>query len=162
MGWNAIMGRYAELGFNLDYYQDTQHTSYNDFVTAEGREIQQSLRLQIVPLGVTFRLIPTGRGRLAPYVGIGADAVFYDYDEFGDFIDFDDPTQPVIPDAFHSSSVAAGFHVEGGLRGPIGDDFSIVAGARYQWADDDMGEDFRGNRIDLSGTSATVGINLRF
>src|SRR4030095_8711158 len=71
MSFNSTLGHYTELGFNLDFYQETLHTSYNDFVTAEGREIQQSLRLQILPVGITFRLIPTGRGHLAPYVGIG-------------------------------------------------------------------------------------------
>lgn len=162
IGFNSTIGRYAELGFSADIYEKTLHTSYNDFVADDGREIRQSLKVDIVPVGVTLRLIPTGRGRLAPYVGVGADLFFYNYEEFGEFVDFDDVTRPILQDSFQSTGVAPGFHVEGGVRVPLGDDFSLVGGLRYQWADDDMGDDFRGNRIDLSGTTATVGINLHF
>lgn len=163
IGFNSTLARNVELGFSADVYKKTLHTSYNDFVADDGREIRQSLKLDIVPVGVTLRLIPTGhRARLAPYVGVGADLFFYKYEEFGEFIDFGDVSQPILQDSFQSTGVAPGFHVEGGVRVPLGDDFSLVGGLRYQWAKDDMGDDFRGNRIDLSGTSATVGINLHF
>ncbi len=160
--FNQGFGEFLEIGFSIDVYQRTLQTSYRDFVSESGREIQQSLKLNIVPVGVELRLGPTGRGRLSPYVAAGADLYFYKYEEFGDFIDFDDPSQPIIADSFISEGVAPGFHVAGGLRFPVGDDFSIVAEGRYQRAKDDMGDDFRGNSIDLSGASVTLGLNLRF
>jgi opacity protein-like surface antigen len=160
--FNQEFGDFLAIGFAVDVYQRTLQTSYRDFVGESGREILQSLKLNIVPVGVELRLGPTQRGRLSPYVAAGGDLFFYKYEEFGDFIDFDDPARPIIADSFISEGVAPGVHVAGGVRVPVGDDFSIVAEGRYQWAEDDMGDDFRNNRIDLSGASVTLGLNIRF
>ena len=163
IGYNAKLAPNIELGVHLDGYGRTLHTSYRDFVTDSGREIQQSLKLEIVPLGVSLRIIPTSRhARFTPFVAGGADLFFYNYEEFGDFVDFDDPANPVISDAFKASGVAGGFHVGGGLGVAVTDDIRLVGEYRYLIAKDDMGDDFRGNEIDLSGSMITFGVNVRF
>jgi outer membrane protein with beta-barrel domain len=153
----------VELGFHIDGYGRSPNTSYRDFVRPSGREITQTLDLYTIPVGMTLRFVPrTGRGEISPYIGVGPDVVFWQYEEFGDFIDFDDPAMPVIPDHFLSDGAAFGFHVVAGVRVPISYDFGIVLEGKYIWAKDDMGEDFRGNKIDLSGPSATLGFQIRF
>jgi opacity protein-like surface antigen len=156
------LGDTLELGLHLDGYGRSLHTVYRDFERPSGREITQTLKLTSVPLGFTVRFVPLGQRRLTPYVGAGADVVFYEYEEFGEFIDFEDDDLPVFDDAFISSGAAGGFHVVGGLRVPVSHDFSITGEVRYLWAKADMGDDFRGNEIDLSGPSATVGVHLTF
>ena len=160
--FNKGIARNVELGFSVDVYERTLRTSYRDFVGDSGREIQQSLKLNIVPVGVSLRFGPTRRGQLSPYLSVGGDLFYYRYQEFGDFIDFEAANQPIINDSFVAQGVAPGFHVAGGLRVPIGDDFNLTAEGRYQWAKDDMKDDFRGNRIDLTGASATLGVNIHF
>lgn len=160
--FNQAVHDLVELGFSVDYYGRTIDTAYRDYVTESGRDIFQTLQLDIVPVGFQVRIGPTRRGKLSPYIAGGVDLFFWEYEEYGDFIDFDDPANTIIPDAFISDGVATGFHVAGGVRVPLGDDFSLVMEGRYQWAEDDMGEDFAGNKIDLSGASATLGVNLRF
>ena len=83
-----------------------------------------------------MRFLPTNKhARIVPYVGGGVDAVFYKYEEFGDFIDFYDARRnPIIPDHFHDSGTAFGFHAVGGLRVYLNRDFAIVGEGRYQWA----------------------------
>lgn len=154
---------HVELGFHIDGYSRTLDTTYRDFTRPSGREIEQTLKLTTVPVGASLRFVanPT-RGAFTPYAAVGADVVFYEYEEFGDFIDFFDDDLPVSSDAFIDTGATAGFHVAAGLRVPFGDDFSLVAEGRYLWAKADMGDDFRDNEIDLSGPSATIGINLRF
>jgi opacity protein-like surface antigen len=153
---------FAEVGFFIDGYSRTVNTSYRDYVRPNGREITQSLKFSMVPVGATVRFGPTRRGAVAPYVGGGIGFVAWEYEEYGDFVDFDDFDLPVIEDAFFSEGTAFMWHAVAGIRIPIGDDFSLVAEGRYQWSEDDMGDDFRGNRIDLSGASATLGLNIRF
>lgn len=160
--YNQEIGSLVELGFSIDFFQRTLQTSYRDFVTSNDREILQTLQLNMVPMGVQVRIGPTRRGHVSPYVAVGGDLVYYEYEEWGDFVDFDDPRNTIVGDSFVSQGVAPGFHVAGGIRVPVSDDFSINAEGRYQWAEDDMGDDFRGNRIDLTGASVTVGLNLRF
>jgi len=152
-----------EAGVHLDGYGKHVDTAYRDFVRDDGSDIRQTLELDTVPLGVTLRLIPTGRNaRIAPFVGVGGDIVFYEYKEYGDFVDFFDPDLPVIFDSFRSDGVAWGFHATGGVRVFVSDDFAIVGEGRYLVAKDDMDDDFRGNRIDLGGWSATLGLHIRF
>ena len=102
------------------------------------------------------------RGAFTPYFGVGADIVYYEYEEFGEFIDFNSPDLDVRDDYFIDSDATFGLHAVAGLRFPLGDDFSLTAEGRYLWAKTDMGEDFRLNEIDLSGPSATIGFNIRF
>jgi hypothetical protein len=167
--YNAVVAPNVELGLSLDGYGKTLDTSYRDYTRPDGSEIRQQLHLDIVPLGATIRLVPTSKHtRIAPYIGGGVDAVFYSYEERGDFIDFYDPTNPIIADHFKDDGVAFGVHGVGGVRFYLNHDFAFVAEGRYQWAKKDMGHDFLPNQsglvntIDLSGWSVTGGLHVRF
>jgi hypothetical protein len=167
--YSGVVSPYLEVGVHVDGYGRSVDTSYRDYVRPDGSEIFQTLKLTSVPVGVTLRIIPTGkRARVAPYVGGGVDAVFYTYEEFGDFIDFFDPDLAVVPDHFRSDGVAFGVHAVGGLRVYLNRDFAITGEGRYLWAGDDMGDDFAPNepglvnRIDLGGWAFTVGLHVRF
>lgn len=167
--FNQVVTDYVEVGVHYDYYARTVNTSYRGYTRPDGGEIWQTLRLRQAPLGVSVRLLPTSkRARIAPFVGGGVDAVFYKYEEYGDFIDFFDPDYPIYADAFVADGVAFGVHALGGLRVYLNRDFAIVGEGRYQWAADDMGDDFSPNepglvnRVDLSGWTVTVGLHVRF
>jgi opacity protein-like surface antigen len=157
------LGDHFELGFHLDGYGRTVDSSYVDFEHEDGSPIFQDLQLSIVPLGASVRFLPAGRrARFSPYVAAGADIFFYKYEEQGDFIDFFTDELEVSSDAFISEGAAGGFHVAAGLRVPVSHDFSVTGEVRYQQARTRMNDDFSQNRLDLSGTSATLGVHLRF
>jgi outer membrane protein W len=153
-----------ELGLHADGYGRTIDTSYRNYVRSDDSEIFQTLKLESAPVGVTLRYVFGGRhASIAPYIGAGADLVFWHYEERGDFVDFQDPALPVIADEFIEDGVVPGFHVQAGVRVPINHDFAITGEARYLWAKEkDMGGSFRGLGLDLTGLSATVGVNIRF
>lgn len=156
------LGPNVELGLHIDAYGRELPTFYRDFTHENGDEIQQSLKLSIVPMGVSLRILPAGkRAAISPYVAAGVDVVAYKYEEFGDFIDFRGDND-VVNDAFVDEGAAFGFHAAAGVRVRVNYDLSITGEVRYLNAKADMGEDFGGNRIDLGGVSATVGVNLRF
>ena len=113
------LGDHFELGVHLDGYGRSINTEYRDFERDSGRRhhpepeadvgsarVHRALRARRPPCGST------------PYIGGGADVVFYEYEEFGDFIDFEDPSLPVINDDFISRGAIPGAHVVGGLRLP--------------------------------------------
>jgi hypothetical protein len=80
---------HVEMGISLDGYSRTIPTIYRDFSRPNGDDIFQELRLTVVPLGVSLRVLPLDRyATVQPYATIGADVFFYQYEEFGDFIDF--------------------------------------------------------------------------
>ena len=167
--YNQVLTDYVEVGIHYDYYSNTLDTSYRDYTRPDDSEIRQSLRLRVAPLGVTVRFLPTSKGhKIVPYVGGGVDALFYKYEEYGDFIDFFDPELAILPDHFVSEATAFGYHALGGLRVYLNRDFAVVGEGRYQWGSDDMGDDFAPNepglvnKIDLSGWTFTVGVHVRF
>jgi hypothetical protein len=170
--YNHVVLKNVELAVHFDGYSETTDTFYRDYErppSLGGGDIFQTIRLQVLPLGMSVRILPTSKKhKIAPYVGGGIDAVFYKYEEFGDFIDFFDPDLPITPDHFISESTAFGAHALGGIRFYVNRDIAIVGEAKYLWAHDDMGDDFLPNapglvnRIDLSGWIFTGGVHLRF
>ena len=171
--WNNLYGgaEYSfnlapkvEMAFSLDGYGKEIESSYRDSVRDDGSEIRQTLQLTMIPLGVSFRVTPLHRqAPVQPYLTVGGDAFFYRYEEFGEFIDFFDDSRPISSDSFVSDGVVFGGHAAVGLRVPIGHDFAITGEVRYQFAPrQQMDDDFSLNEIDLNGTTATIGVRLRF
>lgn len=168
--YNQVVMKNVELAVHYDYASKTVDTFYRNYERPDnGGNIYQSLRLRMAPLGISVRLVPTSkRARIAPFVGGGVDAIFYRYEEYGDFIDFFDPDLTIYADHFIDDGVAFGAHAFGGLRVYLNRDFAIVGEGRYQWSGKDMGDDFLPNepgfvnRIDLTGWTWTVGVHVRF
>ncbi len=158
------MGDGLELGVHLDGYGRTLQTSYRKYERPSGRDITQTLKFSMAPLGFTFRWVPADRhAAVQPYLGAGADIVFWEYEEFGSFIDFDADNEIVEFDSFIADGARPALHVAGGLRVALSPDFGLSAEARYLAAGKAaMGDDFRGNDIDLSGASATLGFFINF
>jgi hypothetical protein len=162
--WRFRLKPSLYLGLHLDGYGRRLDTEYLDFERPNGAPILQSLKLSVIPLGASLRWVPRdGRHDVSPYFGAGIDAVFYQYEEFGDFIDFFADDLPVVPDHFVDDGVAFGAHALVGVRVPVSDDISVLAEARYLWSRTDMGDDFGPDlTIDLGGLSATFGVSIRF
>jgi opacity protein-like surface antigen len=162
--YSSRIGRNVEIGIHTDWYGRSLDTFYNGYTRDNGGEIFQTLALDVIPVGATVRFIAGDKySKVRPYIGIGPDLVFWNYEEKGDFVDFGDPTLPVVGDHFQSSGTAFGGHAVAGLRVAINQDFGLTAEGRYLATGTvDMGDDFRGHRIDLSGASAMVGFYVHF
>lgn len=167
--YNAQLMDNVELGVSVDGYDKSLDTSYVRYTHSNGDEIRQTLKLDIVPIGLTLRLVPTSRSvRIAPYLGVGADLFYWNWEAHGEFIDFGDPQHGIYSDHFRSDGWTGGFHVSGGLRFQVSHDFAVVTEGRYQWAKTTMGGDYAPNgpglenEIDLSGWNATIGVHIRF
>jgi outer membrane protein W len=151
------------LGLSIDGYGREIPTSYRDFTRPSGREIEQTLRLVIVPASAIVRILPSGRYRkLTPYAGVGVSALSWQYEEFGDFIDFDQRGQPVVADSFRSRGTTAGLVLNAGLRYRFNEDFQLTADFRNFSGKQKMGGDFAPNEIDVSGAALAVGVRLTF
>jgi hypothetical protein len=109
------------------------------------------------------RFMPAGKYRkLTPYVGGGASAVWWSYEEWGDFIDFHDPGRRVMFDSFKSTGTGFAMVANGGLRYRLNTDMQVTADFKYFFGEDTMGGDFHPNKIDLSGPAVTLGFRMSF
>src|SRR5262249_24737700 len=110
--FNARLARNLEIGFGVDGYGRTLNTEYRDYERDSRPPIRQSLKLDVVPISVELRLTPTSRhARVAPFIGVGGDLIYWKYEEFGEFVKFSDPKLSVIEDSFVSEGVNPAFHV---------------------------------------------------
>jgi Outer membrane protein beta-barrel domain len=156
------LGEWLEGGLGVGIYRRTVETVYSDFENANGAEIEQDLKLRIVPFTATVRFLPLGRSRgVQPYIGAGVAVLAYRYSETGEFVDFTDGS--IFRDSFVSSGSATGPTILGGVRFPFGA-WGIGGELRYQNAEGELDDDkgFSGSKIDLSGWTYAATFNVRF
>lgn len=153
-------GDYFEVGVGIGYTSRAVDTIYGDFVRPDGTEIEQQLKLRVVPMTATVRVLPLGHTTpFQPYIGGGIGIYNWRYSETGDFVDFSVVGQPIFRESYAASGTSMGPVAVFGLRFPVGN-ATIGGEMRYQKAEGDLDErDFLGPTIDLGGFhySATVG-----
>jgi opacity protein-like surface antigen len=157
------LSNYLEAGFSAGFYQHSVNSVYRNTVNANGSEIEQELKLRIVPLTATVRFLPLGHGSVEPYVGGGIGAFRWRYTETGDFVDFSDNS--IFHDKFIADGTAFGPVVVGGIRFPFADMWDVGGEYRYQWADGDTKpaeSGLLGSKIDLGGWNAALTLHVRF
>lgn len=147
-------------------------SEYRDFVDNNLLPIEQTTALNTthVMAGVRYALRPRGRdvsrlvwvpSKVIPYVGAGAGAVFYQFRQYGDFVDFVDNS--IFFESFRSQGWAPTAHVFGGVDLQIHRGLYATVQGRFTKASGTLGSDFIGfDPIDLSGFRMSAGINLLF
>ncbi len=161
--WLVGLNDYLEAGVSAGYYQKSVPSVYARLTHPNGSEIEQELKLRIVPLTATVRFLPIGRGSVEPYVGAGIGAFRWRYSETGEFVDFADDT--IFRNRYIANGTSYGPLVLGGIRFPFGDALSFGGELRYQWAEGDTNPSesgLLGSKIDLGGLNAAVTLHVRF
>lgn len=158
-----------EAGFNVDFFDATVISEYRNFVDGAGFPIFHDTRLEVVPFTVDVRFLPFGRygsnnaRRPVFYVGGGGGLSFWEYEEYGDFIDFASPMLDIFGADFRDSGTTTELHALAGFELPVSPSFNVLFEGRYSWADDDLGGDFAGlGNLELGGASVQAGAAFRF
>lgn len=160
--WLVPIGEYLEASAGLAFTSRTVPTIYSDFVRPDGSEIEQDLKLRIVPITATLRVLPLGRHAVVqPYVGGGIGILSWRYSETGDFVDFVTPGRPIFSDSFVADGTEVGPVAVFGLRVPL-ERFAVGGELRYQKATADLNEDFLGSKLDLGGWHYLGTFAIRF
>ncbi len=118
--WLIGLGEYVEAGVGLGFYRRTVASTYAGFVDdVDGSEIEQDLKLRVIPFTTTIRFLPFGRSAaVQPYVGGGLGIYAWRYSEVGDFIDFSN--FDIFREQFVAEGNDVGTVVLGGVRMPFG------------------------------------------
>ena len=155
------LGDHFDAGLGIGFYQRTVPAVYNDFVNTNGTEIEQDLKLRVIPFSATVRFLPMGHHNgIEPYIGAGVGVFNYRYSESGQFLATD---RSIFRGTFVGSGTATGPVILGGIRVPVGS-WGVGGELRYQSASGDLpvDQDFAGRKIDLGGLTYTFTINVRF
>lgn len=163
--WDVAFGDHIEAGAGIGFQTRRVSSFYRDLVDESGLDIEQKLKLRIVPVTAVVRFLPVGRaGSVQPYLGAGVGVLNYRYSEDGRFVD---PTDlSIFTDRFTTTGHAPAGLLLGGVRLPIGGDiYGLNVEYRYQWATGDTGgldNGFLGDTIDLSGGQLNFAFQVRF
>ena len=163
--WLVPLGGYVEAGAGASFSRRTVPSVYDAFVDVDGSEIEQDLRLRLVPVAFTLRVLPLGyTSPVQPYFGGGLGIISWRYSESGEFVDFQN-RNAIFREQYAASGSETGPVVLGGLRF-AGDTMSAGAEIRYQSAAADLGARFAGTqpepRIDLGGWTYQFTVGMRF
>ena len=158
--WLIPVGRYIEAGAGLSFTRRTVPTVYTKFVNANNSEIDQDLRLRMVPVAFTFRVLPLGQDvGFQPYLGGGLGVINWRYSESGQFVDTRD--RSIFNNSYAASGTETGPVAMGGIRF-AGDTLASGFEIRYQAAEADLPPPFAGTKIDLGGWSYLFTVGMRF
>lgn len=149
-------------------------SEFRNFVDNNDKPIEQTTRIRRLPVTVGVRYALTAPeerlGRLAwvptrftPWIGAGAGAMNYTFSQKGDFVDFQ--TLNVFKQEYGVSGWTPMSYANVGADVRLSTRLWLTGDLRYSIARAPMntpGSKFEGfNKIDLSGTAATMGFTIR-
>ncbi len=166
-------GDKTDLVFDVEISAAKSGSEFRNWVDNNDRPIEQETKFKRLPLtlGVKYYLTSRGRtvsqfayipSRYAPYVSVGAGAMYYSFAQKGDFVDF--KTLNVEPLTVESSGWTPMGRGSAGLDYTIGPWLALTGEGRYVWAKARLDpQSFEGyEKIDLTGFTGTVGFRVRF
>jgi len=159
--WLVPLGNFVEAGAGVGFSRRTVSSVYANFTDSDGTEIEQDLRLRLVPVAFTVRVLPLGQANaLQPYFGAGLGVFRWRYSESGEFVDFA-RNREIFRDQYVAEGSETGPIVVAGLRFG-GETVSAGGEIRYHSAEADLDERFAGSKIDLGGWTYNVTVGVRF
>lgn len=161
-----------DLTFSAGEARRTAGSEFRKYIDNNDQPIEQTTSLRRIPLsmGVKYALRDPGEriGKLAwipsqftPWVGIGGGAMQYTFRQKGDFVDFE--TLNVFNRTFTSKGWTPMAYAHLGADISLNQRFALTGDLRYSYARAPLTGAFVGfDRIDLSGTAATMGFSVRY
>jgi len=173
VGLNFHVTNHLTISFEAGATYGHTLTEYADWVDEDGFPIETDIELSVVPVEVSLKISPFGRGdyigrfsafeknSFIPYFGGGVGAYFYSYRELGDYINFD--AGEIIYAEFMSFDVGVGYFIVAGFEIPMSREMSFIAEFKQTWAKAKLSEDFQGfDDLDLGGKTISVGFTMGF
>ena len=161
-----------DVVLSTSYSGTSTPSNYRELVDQNNQEITQVTDFKRVPVMLSLRAYLTPRGRevgkfawvparFAPYVGVGGGAMWYQFRQNGDFVDYQ--TNNVFTSDFNSSQWAPAAQGLAGMDFTLTPHIALNGEVKYVWANSKLNDSFIDfGRIDLSGLSTTIGLTFGF
>ena len=159
--YEFFLNKVVSLAFEGGFYQKTVYSLYKDWEYEDGTPIYQNLSLSIYSFELNFKLYPLGnRKGFFPFLGAGAGIYAWQYEQWGDFINFEDMsvTQDVYAD---TDTIDLGFNAKAGIGYRFNRIVGIIFEAKYQYIRGQLSSFFEGfEKLDIGGLTFNLGLNI--
>ncbi len=162
----------VDLVLSGGYSRSNHKSEFRDFVDNNDLPIEQTTTFERLPVtaNIRFNLSQPGRtigslawipNRIVPLVGAGVGAMRYRFRQDGDFVDFN--TNAVFSSVLDSEGWALVGQAMAGVDYNFSPRFGLSLDARYMHAKGELdAQRYKGyDKLDLSGTAATIGLSFR-
>lgn len=163
-----------DLAFGATYTGRTADSEDRQFIGVDDIPVEQTTEFIRVPVTASLKayLLPRGRSvgtlswlpaPVAPYVGVGAGALWYRFRQEGEFVDYVE--ERTFFDTLESSGWAPAVQGMAGVDVSLSPRLVLTGDLRYIYAEAELDTrdfDEAFEPIDLSGMSATIGLSVRF
>jgi hypothetical protein len=160
--WEFPLISHVDGSLGIGFSSKSVGSFYTNLVNTDGTDIQQTLKLRIVPFTALIRFLPLPHDApIQPYIGAGVGIFSWRYSETGQFVDFTDNS--VFRGNYVGSGTTTGPVVIGGVTFPLGS-WAIGGEIRYQSAQGNLpaNQGFAGPKIDLGGITYSATFKVRF
>jgi len=142
--------------------REAVYTEYRDYVDMEGEAIGQAIRYDINPIELNFKFYPLRkRSSVIPYFGAGLGLYRVEYEEWGEFIDFN--TNYIYEGDFLSKTTDIGGNGFVGLLMRPSRMILLGVEGRYQYLKVNLSSEFEGfEPLDFSGLSVSLVFGVMF
>ncbi len=154
MGYEIPINRHFGISIDLGSIEKTEVDSeYRDYVYEDGTTINQAIGYKIGIFELNAKLYPMKkREMVAPYLQVGVGFYNVEYNQWGEFIDFEYGS--VYEGDFQSKTTSFGFNGAVGIIIRPTARFLIGAEGRYQMVKTNLSSEFEGfEPLDMSGAS---------
>jgi hypothetical protein len=160
--YEVFLNRYTSFSLEIGSYKKEVYSQYKDYTYEDDSPIFQNISLRIIPIEANIKIYPLGhRNLVSPYFGAGAGLYAWTYQQWGDFINFEDDS---IYEGFaETETFSFGFNGRAGLVLRIYPGVALAVEGKYQYLRGQLSGNFEGfDLLDLGGITATFGININF
>ena len=162
---------HLDIAFDVRYSGSDAGSQMRDWEDQDGLAIVQTTSFKRVPLAINAKFYLQGQGRavsqfawipqrLAPFLGAGGGTTWYEFEQKGDFVDFE--SLDILSLTLKSSGWTPTAHAFAGVDVSITPKFLWTLEGRYSFGSADTGAAFAFESIDLSGFQVTMGLSARF
>ena len=146
--------------FEASNYSKTFYTAYRDYEYDDGSPINQNLYLKTMGFEINLRFYPAmANKKLNPYFGVGGGFIYWDYEQWGEFINFE---QGYVYEGYADTKTFSPiFNARVGLLYRITYNIGLIFEAKYSFSKGELSSLFEGfEKFDLSGLIFNLGFSI--
>jgi len=160
--YEVFLDRHTSFSLEIGSYIKSVHSRYKDYEFADGSPILQDIQLRLTPVEANIKLYPMGRRyRVFPFIGAGVGVYAWTYQQWGQFINFEDDT---VNEGFaETRRFAFGLNGRVGLVFRFHPRLAFALEGKYQYVKGRLSQDFEDfGFFDLGGFTANASVNIYF